>query len=140
MPRLRRVQDLLEGAVERPEVLRAARAQRALRHWPEAVGPLLAEKAQPDRYDHGTLWVATSGSAWAQEIRLRQETILARLNQLAGERSLFLQLRAGVRPARRAWTTDAPRPTPPLSPATPEDTEQAPKPVRRRRPRPDDPA
>lgn len=103
MPKLRRLQDLLEGAVDRPEILRAARAQRVLRQWNEVVGPLLADKVQPDRYDHGTLWVAAVGSAWAQEIRLRQDTILERLNQLAEERSLFLQIRAGVRPARKAW-------------------------------------
>ena len=71
-----------------------------LRRWEEAVGPLLAAKSVPDRYDKGTVWVATQGSAWAQELRLMKPLILERLEAMAGERGMFLDVRFGVRPPK----------------------------------------
>jgi predicted nucleic acid-binding Zn ribbon protein len=68
-----------------------------MRRWPEIVGPILAKHSHPERYDRGTLWIAASGSAWAQELRLGQELILGRLNEAVGE-TLFTGIRVGVRP------------------------------------------
>lgn len=97
---MKRVADLLGKAVEQKEVLRAARAQAILRRWVSVVGEVLATKATPERFERGTLWVAAAGSAWAQEIALRKELILDRLNDLADER-LFEDLRVGTREPRR---------------------------------------
>ena len=90
--------NILGPAVGREEVLRTARAQQVLRYWPEAVGEALAARSQPDRYEKGTVWVSVEGSAWAQELRLSKPTILAKLNEMASDRSLFMDLRFGVRP------------------------------------------
>ncbi len=97
---MKRLQGMLGGALGRPEVLRTARAQIAMRRWPEVVGDALADKTLPDRYDKGTLWVVASGSAWAQEIRLRKEEIVRRMNEVAGEPGLFSDVRVGVRAFR----------------------------------------
>ncbi|GEM_PF-613386 len=97
---MRHVGRVLPRAVDNAEVLRAARAASALRRWDEAVGPILAEKSVPDRYDKGTVWVATQGSAWAQELRLMKPLILERLEAMGGERGMFLDVRFGVRPPR----------------------------------------
>lgn len=97
-PRL--LSELLDQALNRPEVLRTSRAQRVMRLWVEVVGPSLAERCVPDRFDKGTLWIAASGNAWAQEIRFHKDTILARLNELASE-SLFHDMRVGTRPPRK---------------------------------------
>lgn len=97
---MRHVGRMLPRAIENVEVLRAARAGSVLRRWEEAVGSLLAEKSVPDRYDKGTVWVATQGSAWAQELRLMKPQILERLEAMAGERGMFLDVRFGVRPPR----------------------------------------
>jgi len=94
---LRQVSDLLSSAVARPEVLRTARAFRVMRRWAKIVGPELAKKSQPDRYDQGTLWVAVINSVWAQELRMQSDTILRRLAEEAGDRSLFEKVRFGVR-------------------------------------------
>lgn len=102
MVSMRHVGRVLPRAVENAEVLRAARASAALRRWEEVVGPLLAEKSVPDRYDRGTVWVATQGSAWAQELRLMKPLILERLEAMAGERGMFLDVRFGVRPPKIA--------------------------------------
>jgi len=92
---------MLKEAIGREEVLRAARAQTALRNWHQIVGPLLSERSRPDRFDHGTVWVAVEGSAWAQELRMIKPLILERLCNAAGEQGLFADLRFGVRVSRR---------------------------------------
>lgn len=94
---MRKLSDILGVAFESPEVLEAARAQAIMRDWESVVGPLLAEKTVPDRFERGVIWVTVSGSAWAQEVRLNQEEIVRRLNEKAGERDLFKSLRVGLR-------------------------------------------
>ncbi len=97
---MKRISEVLVEAIEGKEVLRAARAQVVMKRWGEAVGATLASNSTPDNYDHGVLWIAASGSAWAHELRLRQETILSRLNEMADEPGLFEQLRIGSRKPR----------------------------------------
>ncbi len=102
---------MLPDVVNRSEMLRAARAQAILRRWEEFVGPALAAKSLPDKFERGTIWVAVDGSAWAQELRMMSETILQRLNKEAGEK-LFEGVRFGVR-ARRGLHGEEPQaPTP----------------------------
>ena len=84
--------DMLLSALGSPEILRAARAHGVLNRWNEAVGEILAERSEIVKFDHGTLVVGAYGSAWAQEIRLREHQILERMNSMAGEK-LFLALR-----------------------------------------------
>lgn len=98
---MKKVQDMMLSALGRPEILRIARAQKAMRHWPEVVGTPLADKSKLDRFEDGTLWVIASGSAWAQEIRLRKDEIIRRLNEIAKEPGLFSDVRVGSRAYRR---------------------------------------
>ncbi len=98
---MRIMSDVLGDAIGRREVIVAARAQMVFRRWDEAVGPHLAKSSQPDRYEHGTLWVSTVGSAWSQEIMLQKHIIVDRLNAMAGE-ELFQDIRTsrGIRKAK----------------------------------------
>ncbi|MEN9270856.1 MAG: DUF721 domain-containing protein [Thermostichales cyanobacterium HHBFW_bins_127] len=48
--------------------------------WPEIVGSPVSQHTQPLRTQHSTLYVATSSSAWAQNLRLQRRLILAKLN------------------------------------------------------------
>jgi predicted nucleic acid-binding Zn ribbon protein len=89
---------IIPDAVGRDEILRMARAQRALRRWSDIVGPELAKRSQPDRFERGTVWVAVTGSAWAQELRMIKEKILERLRDACQEKDLFKDVRFGVRP------------------------------------------
>jgi predicted nucleic acid-binding Zn ribbon protein len=98
---MKRLLAILPDAIARKEVLRAARAQRALRAWPEAVGNLLATKSAPERYDKGTVWVAVEGSAWAQELRMLAPAILGKLAEISGDPYLFKELRFGVRAVKK---------------------------------------
>ena len=87
---------LIGRAVGRPEVLKRLHAQIVFRRWEECVGPVLASKSAPERFEGGTLWVAVSGASWAQELRMRKREILGRLNEFAGD-ELFKDARFGVR-------------------------------------------
>lgn len=92
------MRQVLPAAMGNEDVLRAARAQAAMRRWPEVVGVMLADRSHPDRYGRGTVWVAVEGSAWAQELRMMKDKILRRLDEVAGEAGLFTDVRFGVRP------------------------------------------
>ncbi len=89
---MRLLGDMLGDAIGRRDVLRAVRAQALFSRWEEVVGPGLARATAPDRFDRGTLWVTTTGSAWSQELILQKHIVLERLNTLAGEQ-LFEELR-----------------------------------------------
>lgn len=106
----------MREALGREEVLRMAQAHTILRDWEAIVGPGLAERSQPDRYERGTVWVAVTGSAWAQELRMIKPQILSRLAERAGNAELFRDIRFGVRPVRHET---APPPEPELPPRPP---------------------
>jgi predicted nucleic acid-binding Zn ribbon protein len=106
---------LLNPALGRDEVVRAALAKRALRSWSLVVGEQLGARSCPDRYERGVVFIAVEGSAWAQELRLAKPQILDRLRARAGDSTLFVDLRFGVRPLR-PLEPEAPDPEPPAIP------------------------
>lgn len=95
------IQNLLNSTVIPPEVLKASRAISVMKKWDQVVGEEMANRSWPERFDHGTIWVAVIGSAWAQELRMQRDEILSRLNSIADEPGLFLNARFGVRPMKR---------------------------------------
>ena len=105
---MRKLGHMLSPAIGREEVIRAAKAHRVLREWESIVGKSMAERSYPDRYDHGTVWVAVEGSAWAQELRMQKDQILERLRERSSDPTIFQNLRFGVRTV------------PPLEPREPE--------------------
>lgn len=101
------IQNLLNSTVMPPEVLKAARAISVMRKWEQVVGKEMANRSWPERFDHGTLWIAVTGSAWAQELRMQKDEILSRLNTIADEPGLFLNARFGVRPLKKEVTGES---------------------------------
>ncbi len=53
---------------------------RLLKHWPEAVGVVVASHTQPLSIQRDLLWVATSSAVWAQELTFGRQPLLAKLN------------------------------------------------------------
>ena len=98
---MKKISDVLEGVFADADVLRAARAQTVMRNWESVVGEIRAKHRSTDKFDRGTLGIYTSGAAWGQELRLRQDMILARLNELADEPELFTALRVTTRQTPR---------------------------------------
>ncbi len=113
---MRRADHFLRPAIGHDSVLRAAAAKRVMHDWAAIVGEPLAARSRPDRYDRGTVWVAVEGSAWAQELRMRKELILGRLRELAGDVSLFTDVRFGVRPLPDPPAPEAELPEPEILP------------------------
>ena len=111
---MKKVANLMPRAIE-SEVLKLAKAHGILKHWDEIVGSALAERSWPDRYDRKIVWVAVQGSAWAQELRLMKEVILARLRARCGDPDMFGDVRFGVRklpPRDPVATEEAAEPEP----------------------------
>ncbi len=94
---MKRIRQILPAAMESPEVIRVGRALAVLKRWNEVVGEPLAERSWPDRYTNGTVWVAVEGAAWANELRMMKEQILARLKEISNEPELFHNIRFGQR-------------------------------------------
>jgi len=97
---MRKLSHVMPDAINRREVLRSARVQRILQNWEEIVGVELAKRSTPDRFEKGTVWVSVRGSAWAQELRMLEPTILGRIADYTGDAQLVQELRFGVRAAR----------------------------------------
>ena len=55
-------------------------SQRLLRAWVEAVGPVVAGQTRPLSIYNDVLRVATSSSAWAQNLVFERQRILTKLN------------------------------------------------------------
>ena len=72
--------------------------------WPEAVGPAVAEEAEPVSEREGVVTVACHSAVWAQELDLLAPDVIARLNELLGGpggRGPVRGLRAVVATSRR---------------------------------------
>lgn len=89
---MKSISDVMDSYWGKSQLLKTAKAQIVMRRWPEVVGPLLAAQTTPVKYRNGTLFVTCKGSAWANELRLRTEEIIDRLNTMA-EDDLFKSLR-----------------------------------------------
>ena len=108
---MKRIDRVLDFAFDQKEIVKAAQVGQALRRWDEIVGEDLARRSWPDRYEAGTVFVAASGSAWSQELRMKKTLILDRLAQMLGTRALVSDVRFGVRklPSRPESLTPSPK-------------------------------
>jgi len=59
-----------------------------LGRWESIVGTAVAEHAQPEGYAEGVLVIRCDSTAWAAQLRMLAPTIVARLNDSLGERSV----------------------------------------------------
>lgn len=89
------------------------------RVWDEAVGPQIAQRAQPIRMRGHTLLVAVSSAPWMQELQLLKRTVLSELNArlatplIADLHFVLATTSTVVADDTRAATQEAPRCPPP---------------------------
>jgi predicted nucleic acid-binding Zn ribbon protein len=69
------------------------------RNWEAAVGPAIAEHAQPLSLRNAVLVVGVTEPAWATQLRFLTPEILARLEEAAG-RSVAERIEVRIRPFR----------------------------------------
>ena len=58
---------------------------RVQARWPDAVGPAIAEEAEPVSERDGLVTIACRSAVWAQELDLLGPDLVARLNRALGE-------------------------------------------------------
>ena len=57
---------------------------RAVREWPDAVGPQVARRARAVAFQEGTLVVEVDGSAWLHELSILRRELVRQLNRRLG--------------------------------------------------------
>jgi len=79
---------LLAALLERQGLKERLRPYRIWPLWPKAVGPQIAQQAQPLRCRDGVLEVRVSHPVWMQQLQLMKPQLLQRINQLIGEEAI----------------------------------------------------
>ena len=73
---------------------------RAVREWPDAVGPQVARRTHAVSFQDGTLVVEVEGSAWLQELSILKRELLRQLNRRLGASHVsdirFMYTRGGI--------------------------------------------
>ena len=73
---------------------------RAVREWPDAVGPRIARRTRAVRCVEGTLLVEVEGSAWLHELGFLDRELLGQLNRRLGSQHVralrFINARGGI--------------------------------------------
>lgn len=77
---VRRIGDALDGVLERLGVADVVERHEVFVMWQRLLGSEIAGAARPYRLDGDTLVVRVINSAWMNELSLRQNELLARLN------------------------------------------------------------
>ena len=73
---------------------------RAVREWPDAVGPGLARRTRAVSFQEGTLLVEVEGSAWLHELNILKRDLVRQLNRHLGSQPVrdlrFINARGGI--------------------------------------------
>ncbi len=83
--RIKTLGDALDELVENLGIRKKLREQDVFEFWDKAVGERIAKIARPMRISKGTLFVSVQSGAWRNELSMRREEILSRLNEIVNE-------------------------------------------------------
>jgi len=84
--RIKTVGEAIEELIAQLGIKTKLHEQDAFVVWDEVVGERIAEVAKPARMVRGTLIVSVKSGPWRQELSMRKQEIIRRLNELlAGE-------------------------------------------------------
>ncbi|MEP0767509.1 MAG: DUF721 domain-containing protein [Fimbriimonadia bacterium] len=81
---MRPLNDALPQAIRGMGLERQVRARAVVAKWRTAVGEVLARVSEATFLRSGILWVTVTDSVWQQELNMRKELIIARLNEALG--------------------------------------------------------
>jgi predicted nucleic acid-binding Zn ribbon protein len=79
------VEAILTKALKKHGIDKEISRYKFILHWPEIVGPEIAKRTKPECIRRGVLVVKVCDSAWTQELTLRKEAILTRVQRFLGE-------------------------------------------------------
>lgn len=77
--------EALDELVESLGIKKKLREQEVFTLWDEAVGERIAKVAKPTRILKGTLFISVSNGTWRNELNMRKQEIVGRLNEILAE-------------------------------------------------------
>ncbi|MBX3096274.1 MAG: DUF721 domain-containing protein [Fimbriimonadaceae bacterium] len=99
---MKKAHEMLEKAIGRPGLVRAARAMNAARSIGEFLDDRVARGVSVSDYDRGTLVLSCASTALASDLRMQAALLVHRLNERFPEDPpLFTAVRISVQPPRR---------------------------------------
>jgi predicted nucleic acid-binding Zn ribbon protein len=108
------IQSVLGGLLKDRHLIPSMRRVMVMSLWEQVVGPLVARKSWPEKFDNDTLVVGVSSHSWAAQLHLLKPQILSRYRQLLGRAALK---DVAFRVGRRKRMTDEESRTVELHPA-----------------------
>jgi predicted nucleic acid-binding Zn ribbon protein len=82
------VGDAIEELIAQLGIKKKLHEQDAFVVWDQAVGERIAKIAIPTRMLRGTLIVSVKSGAWRNELSMRKQEIICRINELVGDEIL----------------------------------------------------
>ena len=92
--------DLVRAVLKRRGVIDDVRGHRLVTEWHKLVGERIAERAWPDRLEHGILSVRVANSAWLNELSFLKAALLKQIGDALGDSSLVTELRLSLGDSR----------------------------------------
>lgn len=84
LSRTKSLGDAIEELIAQLGIKKKLHEQDAFVVWDEAVGERISKIATPTRMLRGTLIVSVKSGAWRNELSMRKQEIVARINELLG--------------------------------------------------------
>lgn len=82
------ISEALEEVIEQLGIRKSVLSNRARDVWKDAVGEIINENTTLENIDKDRLIIVVSNDSWRQELSLRKEEIIAKINELIGEEAI----------------------------------------------------
>jgi len=82
------ISEALEEVIEQIGIRKSVLSDRARDVWKEAVGDIINENTTLKNIDKDRLIIVVSNDTWRQELSLRKEEIISKINELIGENAI----------------------------------------------------
>ena len=82
------ISEALEDVIKQIGIRKSVLSNRARDVWKEAVGDIISENTTLKNIDKDRLIIVVSNDTWRQELSLRKEEIISKINELIGENAI----------------------------------------------------
>jgi len=82
------ISEALEEVIEQLGIRKSVLSNRARDVWKEAVGEIINENTILENIEKDRLIIVVSDDSWRQELSLRKEEIISKINELIGEEAI----------------------------------------------------
>jgi len=82
------ISETLEEVVEQLGIRKSVLSNRARDVWKDAVGDIINENTILQDIEKDRLIIVVSNDSWRQELSLRKEEIISKINELIGEEAI----------------------------------------------------